>query len=146
MYASSKSYKVVSPHPSAAVSGQRTHIVDNDLVVHTRGLGIIQLQLCLRKSLEDGLLLVCAPAPEALLQDLLGRGCNEDVASREARSLDLLDALHLNVQYHNLTLGALLVDGRLARAVEVVAELGTICMRQATRSVQDSTNKGSGLV
>lgn len=82
--------------------------------------------LRLREPLLDALLLLGAAAPEALLELLLaGRG-DEDEARGDAARLDLLDALHLDVQHDDLALLALLADCRLGRAVAVAAELGVL--------------------
>ena len=92
----------------------------------TGDLGVLQLDLGLVQTLLDRVLLL-RPAPaQALLQLFLGRRRNKDEAGREARSLDLLHALHLDIQDDGLALGGLLLDGGLGGAVEVVAELRAV--------------------
>lgn len=93
-----------------------------------------ELVLGLGQSLENLLLFVGAAATESLLELLLGWGSDEDVAGREARGLDLLDTLHLDIEDDNLALGGLLLDGGLAGAVEVAAELRTIMGRKRLAS------------
>lgn len=102
-----------------------SYLVYDDLVVDT-SLAEGKLVLGLGQSLEDLLLLVGAAAAQSLLKLLVGWGSDEDVASREARGLDLLDTLHLDVENDNLALGGLLLDGGLAGAVEVAAKLSTV--------------------
>lgn len=74
--------------------------------------------------LLDRLLAIGRAPAQATLELLLGRRRDEHVARRELGGLDLLHPLHLNVQHHDLSLGGLLLDRRLARAVVVAAELG----------------------
>lgn len=90
------------------------------------GLAESEFVLGLGQSLENFLLLVGAAAAESLLKLLLGWGSDEDVTGGEARSLDLLDTLHLDVEDDDLALGGLLLDGGLAGSVEVAAELRTV--------------------
>ena len=92
--------------------------------MNARHLGVFQLDFGLFQPLLDRLLLLRPPAAQALLELLLGRRGDEDVAGREARGLDLLDALDLNIQHDCLALGGLLLDRRLGGSVQVVTELG----------------------
>lgn len=92
--------------------------------MHARHLGVLQLDLGLLQPLLDRLLLLRPAAAQALLELFLGRRGDEDVAGGEARRLDLLDALHLNVQHDRLALGGLLLDRRLGGSVKVITELG----------------------
>ncbi len=94
--------------------------------MNARNLGVLQLDLGLVQTLLDRVLLL-RPAPaQALLQLFLGRRRNKDEAGREARSLDLLHALHLDIQDDGLALGGLLLDRGLGGAVEVVAKLRAV--------------------
>ena len=92
-------------------------------------LGIFQLDLGLGQALLDRFLLLCPAPAQALLQFFLGRRSDEDVAGREARGLDLLHALHLDIQDDGLALGGLLLDRGLGGAVKVVAELRAVSRR-----------------
>ncbi len=96
--------------------------------MHPRHLGILQLHLGLLQPLLDRVLLLGAAAAQAALELLLGRRRDEDVPGGEARRLDLLDALDLDVQDYRLALGSLLLDGRFGGAVEVVAELRAVVL------------------
>ncbi len=89
-------------------------------------LGILQLDLGLGQALLDRFLLLCPAPTQALLQLFLGRRSDEDVAGREARGLDLLHALHLDIQDDGLALGGLLLDRGLGGAVKIVAELRAV--------------------
>lgn len=100
-------------------------VVDEDLVKLGR-LGPGELVLGPSETLLDALLGLGAAASQALLELLVVGGCDEDVASVDARSLDLLDALHLDVEDYDSTLGCLLFDRRLARTVEVASELSAV--------------------
>lgn len=100
-------------------------VVDENLVE----LGILgPRKLILRtcQALLDALLSLGAAAAQSLLELFGIRGRDEYVACVDGRGLDLLDALHLNVQHNNLALGCLLLDSGLARSVEVASELSTI--------------------
>lgn len=68
-------------------------VVDDDDVVSAGSLGELELILGLAEALLDALLGLGAAAAEALLEGLLRRGRDEDVAGVDARGLDLLDAL-----------------------------------------------------
>lgn len=92
--------------------------------MHPRRPGVRELIPRLCQPLLDGLLAIGRAPAQATLELLLRRRCDEDVARRELGGLDLLHSLHLNVQHHDLSLGGLFLDRRLARAVVVAAELG----------------------
>lgn len=79
--------------------------------------------LSLGQPLLDALLLLGAAAPQPPLELLLAGRRDEDEARGDVAALDLLDALHLDVQEHHLALLALLADRALAGAVAVAAEL-----------------------
>jgi hypothetical protein len=102
-----------------------TYVVDNNPVVNAR-LGILQLHLGLLQALLNRILRLGTATAQTFLQLLLGRRGNEDETSGELGGLDLLDALDLDVEDGGLALGALLLDGGLGGAVEVVAELGAL--------------------
>lgn len=69
---------------------------------------------------------LCAAALQSTLQLLDGRGLDEHVQPIQVRVLDLLHALHLNVQHTDLAVGLHLLHGRYTRAVHVAAELGRL--------------------
>lgn len=61
--------------------------------MHAGGLGVLELDLCLREALLNAGLGLGAAATEALLERLLRGGRDEDVAGVDAGVLDLLYAL-----------------------------------------------------
>lgn len=73
---------------------------------------------------QNTALRIGGPATQAFLELLLRWRRDEDVTRLDVRAFDLLDTLHLNVQYHDTTLGTLFLNSLLACAVEVVSELG----------------------
>lgn len=77
-------------------------VVDDDLVVDAGRVGEVQLHAGLGQALVDSLLGLGAAATKTLLELLKGRGLDKDVPSVLARSLDLLDAFHLDVEDDNL--------------------------------------------
>lgn len=85
-------------------------------------LGVLQLQLGLRQPLLHALLLLRATAPQPLLQHRLAGRRHKDIPRVHAALLDLLNALHLDVQHHDAVLGSLVRDRLPARAVAVAAE------------------------
>ncbi|KAI6751870.1 hypothetical protein HG531_006566 [Fusarium graminearum] len=85
---------------------------------------ISKLVLRTGKTLLDALLGLGATASESLLELLGVRGGDEDVAGVDGGGLDLLDALHFDVEDDDLALGCLLLDGCLTRSVKVATKLG----------------------
>ena len=68
-------------------------IVDNDLIVHTRSLGVSDLVLRLLQTRQNRFLAVRSATPQPLLQHLDRRRLQEQEARVEVRLLDLLDTL-----------------------------------------------------
>ena len=91
-----------------------------------RDLGVFQLHLGLLQALLNRVLLLGAAPAQAPLQLFLRRRGDEDVAGGELGGLDLLHALHLDIQNDGLALGGLLLDRGLRRAVEVVTKLRAV--------------------
>ena len=101
-------------------------IIHQHKIMHTRRLSILQLIIRLRQPLLNTLLRLRTASPKSLLQRLQARRRNKDVPRINRRLLNLLDALHFNVEHHHAPLGRLLLDGGLAGAVAVAAELGVL--------------------
>ena len=68
-------------------------VVDDGLVVHARGAGVLELLLGLGQALLHARLGLGAAAAQALLEDGLGGRGDEDEARGDRGLLDLLDAL-----------------------------------------------------
>lgn len=98
-------------------------IIDNDLVEHALLACKLQLLLRLRQPLLNRILAIRLAAPQPLLQDLETRGLQTEIAGAELRLLDLLDALHLDVEDAGAVVGGDVLDALHAGAVAVAAEL-----------------------
>lgn len=97
-------------------------VVYEHLVVNARGLGILELVLCLLKALLDALFLFGSSSTQSRLERLQAWRRDEDVTCVNGRLLDLLDTLHLNIEKHDLALLALLLNGRLASTIAVASK------------------------
>lgn len=116
-------------------------VIDDDLVVLALGLAILNLVLGLRKSFLDCLFGRVTAAAQPLLQDLHAGRLDEAYSRVQTALLQLLDALHLDVEDADplaLSRGAVdalalalghILHGLLGRAVVVAAELGVLFER-----------------
>lgn len=117
-------------------------IVDDDLIVYTRCLGVHNLLLSLGQALLDGFFLVGGSATQPLFQDLNRRRLQEHEACVQVGLLDLLDTLcqysvscpsplsvylpthlHLNVQNARSALISYVFHCLHACPVEIASEL-----------------------
>lgn len=94
----SKSATVHHPVPHFDV-GLLKIVVDNNPVVGTRLLRVLELILGLRQALVQTILSLCTAAAQSTLQLFEGRGCQEKEASVEIAELDLLHTLQKISQY-----------------------------------------------
>ena len=94
--------------------------------MNTSGLRVLELFYGLFESLLDAGFSLRSTATKTSLKGLGRWRRNEDVASRDVGLLNLLDALHLDVEEDNSALLGLLLDGHLAGAVAVAAKLGVL--------------------
>lgn len=101
-------------------------VVDNDLLMRARQLGKSQLVLCLCQSLSQRFLGLGAAATKALLQLLQRRRGEEHEPRVQVGLLDLLHALHLDIQNTDALLLGDVLDGLHGGSVMVSAELGML--------------------
>lgn len=88
---------------------------------------ILQLSTRLSQSLLNSILSLGTPTPQTSLQSLHARRLNKHIAGLDTGVLlDLLHAIHLDIQNNDQTLGSLLVNGHVAGSIAIRAESGAL--------------------
>lgn len=99
--------------------------INNNLIIDTPRLRILQLNPRLSKSPPHILLPLRPSLPKSVLKDFKTRRSNKHIPRIDSRILllHLLHALHLNIHHHDQAPGSLLVNSPLTGSIVIPAEI-----------------------